>query len=184
MMPRSILFSLVPDKKAFTLIEVMVVLAILVVLGAVGGAFFFGQRAAAKEDRARADLQVVQLGLEAYRSRFGDYPRVPDSFASFDEIGNASEYLLNALNGQIGPNHDDLSDADIPPMLNNSLLTFAEVELPLTHIRKNHIVDPWGNAYLYDSKPKREGDLKLLFGYELKSLGPDGEEGTDDIFAK
>lgn len=183
-MPRSFPFPLVPAKKAFTLIEVMVVLAILVVLGAIGGAFFFGQRAGAKEDRARADLQVIQLGLEAYRARFGDYPKVPTDFSSFAEIDDASEYLLNALNGRIGPNHDELSSTTIPSMLNNSLLTFAEVELPLTQIKKNHIVDPWGNAYLYDSDPVRESDSKLIFGYELKSLGPDGKEGTDDIFAR
>lgn len=164
-------------EGGFTLIEIVSVLGILGVLSAIGGAVFLSQRSEMKKDRARGEMQVIQQGLEAYRGRFGDYPRLPDSSA----VGSvaAAEYLLNALCGQYGPTHDVISSSKIPAMLNTSALSFAAEGLPLSEVKENHIVDPWGTAYEYDDKPTR-ADEKLLFGYGLRSAGPDGDFDTEE----
>ncbi len=172
------------SREAFTLLEMVVVLAILVVLTGVAGTVFFGQRAETEKDRARADLQIIQQGLEAYRARFGSYPKLPDDYSNYDDISEPEEYLLNALCGQIGPEHDDLSEASIPPMVNYSLLTFRAKDLPLTEIKKNSIIDPWDNAYEYEYSPDEES--WVIFGYTLRSYGPNGirEDLGDDILAE
>ncbi len=41
--------------------------------------------------------------------------------------------------------------------------------------KKSIPADPWGSDYQYDSSGSRSG-----FGYDLWSLGPDAEDGTDD----
>ncbi len=165
-------------QQGFTLLELMVVAAIIAILASIGAAVFMGQRGSAKEDRARADIQVIQQGLEAYKARFGDYPRISDSFSN-ETISTAEEYLLNALCGQIGPSGDVISGSGIPAMLNTSLLSYAQPGLPLSSVKSNAIVDPWGKAYEYDDEPRNAGG-ELLFGYGLRSAGPDGNFNTEE----
>ncbi|MBD5779710.1 type II secretion system protein GspG [Pelagicoccus sp. NFK12] len=170
-------------QQGFTLLELLVVTAIVAILVSIGGTVFFSQRNTAKFDRAEADLQVIQQGLEAYKARFGRYPEMPETFSNAT-ISTEEEYLLNALCGQIGPSGDIISGSGIPVMLNTSLLSYGKAGLPLSGVQKNSIIDPWGKAYQYDPEPKNESD-DLLFGYELSSAGPDGSFGTeDDIVAQ
>ena len=164
-------------RHGFTLLELMVVTAIIAILVSVGSVAFLSQRGAAKEDRARADLQVIQQGLEAYKARFGDYPKIPDIYPD-PKITTEEEYLLNALCGQIGPIGEVISGAGIPAMLNTSLLTYAKPGLPLSDLQKNSIVDPWGTDYDYDYRPD-DGSWKI-FGYELRSAGPDKSLDTEE----
>ncbi len=170
-------------EAAFTLIEVTAVIAILTVLMAISGMVFFAQGGHAKRDRARADIQVIQQALEAYKARFGDYPKIPASYPD-QKITSNAEYLLNALCGQIGPAHDIVSGSGIPSMLNTSLLVYAAPGLPLSGVQKNSILDPWGNAYSYDYTP--DDPAWEIFGYTLRSFGPNGEKENpgDDILAE
>ncbi|MDQ8182459.1 prepilin-type N-terminal cleavage/methylation domain-containing protein [Pelagicoccus sp. SDUM812005] len=164
-------------EQGFTLLELMVVAAIIAILVSIGSVTFFSQRGEAKKDRARADLQVIQQGLEAYRARFGDYPRYPDNFPA--GIASEEAYLLNALCGQIGPAGHKISGSGIPVMLNTSLLSYSNPGLPFSGLQENAIVDPWGKTYEYDDEPKNADD-ELLFGYILRSAGPDGEFNTEE----
>ncbi|MDQ8187567.1 prepilin-type N-terminal cleavage/methylation domain-containing protein [Pelagicoccus sp. SDUM812002] len=169
-------------KQAFTLLEMVTVMAILALLMGVSAFMFFGQKDAAREDRARADIQIIQQGLEAYKARFGDYPRVPDTYPN--GITSNSEYLLNALCGQIGPTGDIISGTGIPVMLNTSPLTYSNPGLPLSAVQANSIIDPWGSEYEYDYKP--DDNTWEFFGYELRSYGPNGKRdtGVDDLLAE
>ena len=175
----------VPRRTAgLTLIEMMVVLFIMAVLAGIGFTMVPRLKQKGYEDRAAADLLVIQQGLEAYRAKFGDYPRTS---ALPGDISDSNMYLFNALNGRIGPAGDLI---DIRPMLNNALLTLEISELP--HIvdeelktAPNRVLDPWGNAYLYDYRPR--ADNWDRFGYVLYSTGGDGQDDEgkeDDIVAK
>jgi len=168
--------------RGFTILELSIALGLISIMTALGFAIVTSKKREARIRRAEADLQVIQLGLEAYRARFGDYPQVPETFTgSLSSLSGSNEYLLNALNGQIGPGHDVVSDT--PSMLNNAVLNFSKAGLPLNGLQSNSIVDPWGQEYMYSSKPM-EGSVEL-FGYMLKSAGPDGVFGSqDDIVAK
>lgn len=171
-------------RAAFTLMELGAVLGILGILLAVGGSVFFGQREEARKDRARAELQVIQQGLEAYKARFGDYPQIPAGYAGLEPVSTPAAYLLNALCGQIGPAHDVISGSGIPVMLNTSVLSFAGAALPYASRQDTEIIDPWGTPYRYDSEPLNS-DGVLLFGYILGSAGPDETFDTgDDIVAE
>lgn len=182
------LANLTRGRSAFTLLEMVVVLAIISILGGLGVAVIPTALQNNRKARAAGDLIVIQQGLEAYRAKFGDYPRYPAGSATkpFTDQKKA-EYVLNALNGRYGPDHHILGEKgeiNVSPMLNNALLVFANADLPLAKVTVNWIIDPWGNSYVYDAEPKN--DLaKDLFGYFLYSIGPDETKGTvDDIYAK
>lgn len=160
-------------RHGFTLIELLVVLGVLGLFATIALSYYIGGRGQSKVDKAKADMQVIQLGLEAYRARFGDYPR----FSVVGVANSEEKYLLNALFGRIGPAHQEVSDT--PPMVNSAVLSFANGSLPLSSLVSNMIVDPWGNAYRYDSTPTNAAS-EALFGYLLDSAGPDGAFGNED----
>ncbi|EDY81232.1 prepilin-type N-terminal cleavage/methylation domain protein [Verrucomicrobiia bacterium DG1235] len=169
-------------RSAFTIMEMVVVVAIIGILASVSFGVLVKQRAGAKEDKARADLQVIQVGLEAYRARFGDYPKIPTFGTNTGEVnlsgGNA--FLLNALNGWRGPSGDSIA---VKSMLNNASLSFESHPPPIAAEAENKILDPWDNAYVYDYRPDDSG--WETYGYRLYSIGSDGTDGSgDEVIAK
>ena len=63
------------SKKGFTLVELMVVIAIIAVLAAVGIAVFSTQQQNARDSRRRADIDSYASAYEAgFNSTTGQYP--------------------------------------------------------------------------------------------------------------
>ncbi len=59
----------------FTTVELLVVIGIIVLLASMLLVMVSRGYTASRRVRAQADLQVIALGLEAYKQDFGDYPR-------------------------------------------------------------------------------------------------------------
>ena len=61
-------------RSGFTLMEVLLVLAILVILGSMVGFFVAGMQKSSYEDAARVQIGVFEQVLDAYRLHVGSYP--------------------------------------------------------------------------------------------------------------
>ncbi|HEV3142275.1 MAG TPA: type II secretion system protein GspG [Gemmataceae bacterium] len=61
-------------RTAFTLMEVLVVVAIILILASVGGIFVFRYLDQAKEDMAKAGTKSLETGCNAYKLKYGEYP--------------------------------------------------------------------------------------------------------------
>jgi general secretion pathway protein G len=61
-------------RGGFTLMEVLLVLAILVILGSMVGFFIAGMQRGAYEDLARSQISSFEGLLDAYRLHVGSYP--------------------------------------------------------------------------------------------------------------
>jgi general secretion pathway protein G len=61
-------------RRAFTLIEVMIVIAIVLALMGIVGVAVFGQRDRAKADIAKMDLGNIQQALKMFNINHGRYP--------------------------------------------------------------------------------------------------------------
>ena len=82
-------------RAAFTLMEMLVVVAILVVLAGAAVPIYLNYLDNAKRDRAKVDVQTLQQAIEAYKSEHGQYPQnlqtltMPDqasgSFATLEQ---------------------------------------------------------------------------------------------------
>jgi len=62
------------QRAGFTLMEVLVVAAIIVILAGVGGVVYSNYLDRARVDKARIDVKALAEAVEAYRINYGDYP--------------------------------------------------------------------------------------------------------------
>lgn len=64
-------------KTAFTLVELLIVVAIIAILASIAIPNFLEAQARSKVARAKNDLRTISTGLEAYRTDFNEYPPTP-----------------------------------------------------------------------------------------------------------
>lgn len=173
-------------QRGFSLVELLVVITIIVILsGLTIGAMGWVQRKAAV-DKAKAQLALLENGLEQYHADTGTYPE-----------GNKSLVVYIALFGDgVGPDGvqgtgDDTSPDGKPdpgartylPQLdpnNNS----AQM-LKLSGTRATGLLDPFGSEWKYMGGAKYKQSMKNP-DFDLSSPGPDGKdrsttEKADDI---
>jgi type II secretion system protein G len=68
-------------RSGFTLIELVIVVAIIALLAAIAIPNFLEAQTRAKVSRAKADLRTIAIGLELYVTDFGVYPPNDGAFA-------------------------------------------------------------------------------------------------------
>src|SRR2546423_15399800 len=62
-------------RRAFTLVEMLVVIGIIVLLVGILLPTVMSVRRSAEKTAVRMELQTIGLALDAYKNDFGDYPR-------------------------------------------------------------------------------------------------------------
>src|SRR5262245_59855088 len=62
------------DRLGFTLMEVLVVVAILVILAGTASVFVFRYLDDAKVDRAKADVKTIETACMSYKLKYGQFP--------------------------------------------------------------------------------------------------------------
>jgi general secretion pathway protein G len=86
------------DRPGFTLMEVLVVVAILVVLAGVSSIAVFKYLDKAKSDRARVDVSTITEACKVYKISNGEYP--PDLSSL---VNGAKPYLENGMEAIMDP---------------------------------------------------------------------------------
>ena len=128
-------------RAGFTLIEILVVIAVMAMLAALVFPNVFQHVGTAKDATARSQIELLGAALDAYRLDNGRYP--------------TGDQGLEAL--QVQPT--------IQPLPTNWRGPYLRKAVP---------VDPWGLPFIYLSP----GEINPR-GYDLLSLGADGEPGGE-----
>ena len=132
-------------RSGFTLVEMLVVLAILVLLISMVGPRILGSKQKADVNGAKTQIGMLLSALEHYVVDMRDYPDT--------EVG------LSALLEDPSKDEETKSSWDGP------------------YLKKSQIPkDPWGHDYQYQFPATHSTRTEP----EIWSLGPDGQENTDD----
>jgi len=111
------------QRPGFTLMEVMVVVAILVVLAGVSSIAVFRYLDASKIKRAKVDVRTIENACKMYRLDNGNFPNSLQDLISGSKpyLENGEEaildpwgrpYVYDASGRQSGPNRVDVSTTD------------------------------------------------------------------------
>jgi len=180
-----------PALRAFTLLELLAVIAIIAVL--TGIVIGVGRRAstAGKVAQAKAELAVLSAALESFKRQYGDYPQAGAVNFALPRTPIAADHanvrLYNALTGFYGPKINELQPRGrefielvrfSTETADTGMATAALVSAP----ELNALLDPWGNRYVYYY---RSGSATTWTqpGYVLYSVGPDGARSDATEFS-
>jgi len=91
-------------KKGFTIIELLIVMAVIAILIGIAIPSFRGMQVEANKTKAEGDLRVVKIALESYRKNTGAYPAVSGYQATL--MGATSRVLESQLKDPFKPTDD------------------------------------------------------------------------------
>jgi len=169
-------------SNGFTLVELMVVIAIMAILATIGVTSFAFVQERQNKEKARVQIALLSNAIEEYKRDMGEYPGTDDDTVASGEV---SEQLYNAL----FKDGFDYTDPDTPPTpwTKATKIYIKELDPRTSKVgwvepSKNavpdpdlKILDPWGNEYLY-----RKGTNAENPDFDLWSSGKDGESDTKD----
>lgn len=157
-------------KSGFSVFEIIGVMAVITIIMTMLVMSLGGIRPAADSKAAQSEIILIQQALEAYKSRFGEYPKkvtVGGSNPSMEVI------LFNALMGTLASNG---KLGNFSSVLDRNNLSFATTNFPLVGVTPaladNQLLDPWGVPYQYRYDPVDASWEN--FSYVLFSAGPNG----------
>ena len=156
------------NPRAFTLIELLIVVAIIGILAAIAVPNFTAAQVRAKVARAQADMKSLSTALEAYRVYANTYPPDGDDFPQFNPMDFDTEARLRPLTTPISyivnlPNDPfHTSFIEFPPESGIGLLFPGNP--PHTYIYSTY-----GSYNGDDRQPPNQGHPD---NWGLSSLGP------------
>src|SRR5262245_8559051 len=80
-------------RRAFTLMEMLVVVAIIVVLAGTGGYLYMQRLEEAKVDTARAQVKIIETACESYKLQNGEYPPTLEALTQFNQVTGGKPFL-------------------------------------------------------------------------------------------
>lgn len=148
----------VSRRPAFTLIEVLATIAIVLVLAAMTFSLYGYVQNARREARARGEIALLKTKLEEFKNLYGEYPMATDTNAEswqktlFDALTGRKVLVRDtAATTSVKPKFkwEEIADTKKQrPLVDLSLLTSDSVYNQSTELPK-WFVDPWGNPYQY-----------------------------------
>ena len=166
-----------PRHRAFTLIEMLVVMAVIAVLAGILLNLNGLVQSKAARTRADGEIKALSTGCDAYKADNGAYPQNGDTDTLDPRVSgdpnskpykDASQFLYKQLSGDVNVN-DRNEPNGTPPESKSYLSDFftpqrlgVDSAKPVgTPGRVNYIKDPYGNPYGYSTAGgKTEQDFR------------------------
>jgi prepilin-type N-terminal cleavage/methylation domain-containing protein len=129
----------IKKSGAFTLVELLVVISIIVILAGLSFPAVNGALDSAKKTQAKSNAVQIAAAVSAYEMEYGKLPPLTSSSSSSDSTGDVGTFLTAILGGASGNTN------------NSRTITFLE----MSSYKKGKggtnssgdYLDPWGSAY-------------------------------------
>jgi len=166
------------NKKGFTLIEVVVILAVIGILAAVLTPMLISYIDDARQTRAESDVKAIGTAICAFNKDLRKWPIWSSGTATYDVLYSDDGDHATVASGKTfntSTNGDTLEDQLITNGPGYSTSGKRKWRGPYL---ESINADPWGNKYYVNVKYLKPGHS----GYAVfvLSAGPDGEIDTDD----
>lgn len=165
-------------RRGFSLIELLIVLAILVLLASLVAPRLLGSREKANIDAAKTQISLFKSTLEIYSLHMGGYPSSEQGLQSLIEAPSADASGGDLGEDEFGSEDEDLADLgddlgeDGMEEDGGSNSNWQGPYIKADKLPK----DPWGTAYRYEFP----GQNNNIGEPDIWSLGPDRKDNTED----
>lgn len=196
-------------KPAFTLIELMAVITIIVILAGlvVGGLGFVTERQA--KEKARVQIALLTKGLEEYKLDNGTYPPIANNtdglgsvsnpvssqlyvalfyegydFSERSASGNAPATWTKSVGSVTVPMATRIYLPELDPTSSKQGWVDPVTGTPAVPPPVTAVKDPWGNPYRYRSGKSPSGTTNASAinpEFDLWSCGKDGRTHNTDL---
>ncbi len=188
-----------PSRHAFTLIEMITVIAIIAILS--GLVLSISGLVQGKGNRAKAETEIKALSsaLESYKSDFGGYPQdtVTDQLdprssgsPTSTSYQQASLALYKALSGDTNANGKIDASGSNPEKANNYAPDFFRPQRFDSGYKTSgnitYVVDPFGHSYGYSTiglKAEQDYRVQLLTNADANRPAAKGYNPTFDLWS-
>lgn len=158
-------------RQGFTLVELLIVLAILVLLASLVGPRLLGSKQKADINAVKAQIGMFQSALERYSLDMNKFPSTEEGLVALvtkpgADGGSASGDSSSTESANSDGSGDSASGS-----------TEAGGSWDGPYLKSENVpLDPWGKAYGYEFPPTHN---KINIP-DIWSFGPDGQENTED----
>ena len=154
-------------RTGFTLVELLIVMAILILLVSLIGPRLLGKKKSADIDGAKTQIHLYQQALELYSVDMNKFPSSEEGLAALISIPSSDGSEASSENS--GTSDDAATDGS------SSESSGTSWDGPYLKTEKLPS-DPWDKAYSYEYPPTHN-KINLP---DIWSFGPDGQENTED----
>lgn len=165
-------------RRGFSLIELLIVLAILVLLASLVAPRLLGSREKANIDAAKTQISLFKSTLEIYSLHMSGYPTTEQGLKALVEAPSA-----DSAGGDLGDDEFGSEDEDLADLGDDGDGEGLEEEGGSNsnwqgpYIKSDKLPkDPWGSAYRYEFP----GQNNKIGEPDIWSLGPDRKDNTED----
>ena len=168
--------------RAFTIIEVLLVIAIIIILaGLILSTVGYAQKKGARS-RAEAEIAAMSAALESYKADNGIYPRDATKTDQVDPAASpipttATQFLYEQLSGNLATNLQPISGAKSYFAFKPQML-FGTKDSNGNLTSVSYIRDPFGNSYGYSTLKASGGTGGYNPTFDLWSIADDSS-GTN-----
>ncbi|MDA1230010.1 MAG: type II secretion system major pseudopilin GspG [Planctomycetota bacterium] len=146
-------------RGGFTLTELLIVMAILVLLVSLIGPRLLGSKQKADINAVKTQIGMFQSALERYAVDMNKFPATEEGLAALVSQPSADGSESTSEDSESSDTSGGSGNWDGPYIKTEKLPT-----------------DPWGKAYSYEYPPTHN----KINVPDIWSFGPDGQENTDD----
>lgn len=176
-----------PSPRAFTLVEVLVVMAIIVILASMVSVTATAYYRRAQTERTKATLTTLAAALESFRADYGSYPyHNPDGFPVEERPARPGDIVTNTANT---PTYDIRNlygllreTGYLPEAIDSNYLDVEEDHQVKGNDYDHIVLDAWSIplAYRYPRWDAETGEWRED-RFDLWSMGADRRPPRDGI---
>lgn len=168
-------------RRGFTLIEMLVVMAIIAIIAASISVVLISPSSRAMVQRTRSQIMMIEGALEAYRDELGRYP--PDTGYGLDmasgpgtyDAGSLWRYLILRVRD---PKTGELLGPFLEEWPREDLREYSDANAG----KSFYLTDPWRKPYGFVGERKRL--VRNPGSFDIFSCGSDGKTASDESDAE
>jgi len=169
------------SASAFTLLELMVVVAIIAILAGLLFPVIIGALGKAKEKQAAAEARTILMAIKAYRQEYGKWPAQTQATGDVTYVTN--NYLV--IQPLLGNNILDLANNQTNPK--NKIFLNLQVNTNNNPDYAGNYLDPWGIPYVICMDENGDNSLSLVWSntppMAYVAINPSGRQiGNTNVY--